>query len=552
VIVAALRPLASLLAVAVFAAACAALPGSPSAARPRLVVFLVFDGLPQRQVIAYRDQFAQDGLGRFLDRGAWFSDAHYGHAYTVTASGHAAMLTGAYPHRTGIIGNEWRDPATGELTYCTGDPLATFIGHRTNKLDGTSPRKLRVETLGDVLRAADARSRVIAISGKDRSAILLAGKAGTAYTYMSQTGQFASSTFYMKEHPAWVSAWNAAKPADRYFGVQWKPLLADAAYARSLPGGQAWYAKGGSLPKTMGEGHGSPGPLFYDALQSSPFADALALDFARAAVEAERLGSGGATDILAVSLSGHDYVNHAWSAESRLSQDHLLQVDRLIEGFFRELDRTVGKDNYVAVLTADHGFMPAPEHSKSLGRDAGWQSGSQTIARLNAGLAKRFGEGRWAVGFSASAVVLDSALIRDRQVERAALDEEARRLLLAEPGIAAVYTRAELDSGSRAGAPLFDAMRKAWHRELSGDLQVALKPNWMMASAGSAGTTHGSPHPYDTHVPILFYGPAWIAPGRIDSRVEVVDIAPTLAHILGLPPPSGSEGKPLPLGKLGN
>jgi arylsulfatase A-like enzyme len=173
------------------------------------------------------------------------------------------------------------------------------------------------------------------------------------------------------------------------------------------------------------------------------------------------------------------------------------------------------------------------------------------MSRLNAGLAKRFGDGQWAVAFSASTIVLNSARIRQGRVVRDELEEEARSLLLAEPGIAAVYTRHELDSGSRAGAPLFDAMRKSWHRELSGDLQVALKPYWMMASRGSAGTTHGSPHSYDTHVPILFYGPAWIAPARIDSRVEVTDIAPTLAQILGLPPPSGSEGRPLPLGTPG-
>ena len=155
---------------------------------PKLVVFLVVDGLPQRQVVAYRDQLAPDGLRRFLDRGAWFADAHYGHAFTVTAAGHATMLTGAYPHRTGIIGNDWRDRATGELEYCTGDTRYTYIGNKTSKLDGTSPKNLMVETVGDVLRRVDPRSKVIAISGKDRGAILPAGKTGTAYMYMSQSG----------------------------------------------------------------------------------------------------------------------------------------------------------------------------------------------------------------------------------------------------------------------------------------------------------------------------------------------------------------------------
>jgi hypothetical protein len=146
-------------------------------------------------VTALRDQFAADGFARFLDRGAAFGQAHYGHAYTVTAAGHAAILTGASPHRTGIIGNEWRDVATGQPVYCTGDASATYIGHRTGPMDGTSPRNLQVESLGDVLRQRDARSRVIAVSGKDRGAILPAGRRGTAYMYMAATGRFASTTW---------------------------------------------------------------------------------------------------------------------------------------------------------------------------------------------------------------------------------------------------------------------------------------------------------------------------------------------------------------------
>jgi hypothetical protein len=232
-------------------ASCAVAPAAPD--KPRLVVFLVVDGLPQRQVLAYRDQLAPDGLARFLDRGAWFANAYYGHAFTVTAAGHATMLTGAYPHRTGIIGNEWRDLNTGEPVYNTGDPTARYIGHKTNLLDGTSPRNLQAETVGDVLRRADPRSKVIGISGKDRGAILPAGKTGTAYMYMGASGQFASTTYYMKEHPAWVNAFNAQKPADRYFKTEWKPLLPEASYARSVPDSQPWFGpRGGKLPMMMG------------------------------------------------------------------------------------------------------------------------------------------------------------------------------------------------------------------------------------------------------------------------------------------------------------
>ena len=142
--------------------------------------------------------------------------------------------------------------------------------------------------------------------------------------------------------------------------------------------------------------------------------------------------------------------------------------------------------------------------------------------------------------------MLNKALIGERKVNARALAEDVRRLLLAEPGIAVAYTRADLESGSRRREPFFDAMRKSWNPERSADVQFALKPWWMMTSSTSV-TTHGSPHPYDTHVPLLFYGPKWVDPGRSDRKAEVADIAPTLARLLRIPPPAASEGKPLPL-----
>ncbi|MES2581922.1 MAG: alkaline phosphatase family protein [Pseudomonadota bacterium] len=521
----------------------------PKAKPPKLIVFMAIDGLPQRQVLAYQDQLAPDGFNRFLQRGSWFSNAHYGHAYTVTAAGHATMLTGAYPHRTGIIGNEWRDAQTGAREYCTGDTTATYIGHATDPLDGTSPKNLKVETVGDVLRRAYPQSKVIAISGKDRGAILPAGKTGTAYMYMGSTGQFASTTFYMQAHPAWVNTFNAAKPADRYFRSEWTALLSEAAYARSLPDNQPWFGlAGGRLPARFSAAEDTePGPNFYGSLLRGPFGDALTLDFARAALAGEQLGQDGAPDILSISLSGHDYVNHAFSAESRLSHDHVLHLDRLLQSFWQDLDARVGKDQYVVVMTADHGFMPNVEYSASLGRASGRVDGAQTLVRINQGLEKQFGPGKWIIGNSGFTLLLDKQLLASKGQDANAVADAARTLLLAEPGFAAAYTRAELLSGSRAAEPLFAQMRKAWHADVSGDVQYVLKPYWMFG--GRAVATHGSPYGYDTNVPILTYGPPWIGKGRVDTRVEVVDIAPTLASLLGIDPPATSEGRPLPVAK---
>jgi len=238
-------------------------------------------------------------------------------------------------------------------------------------------------------------------------------------------------------------------------------------------------------------------------------------------------------------------VNHAYGAESRLSHDHVLQLDRLLERFFRDLDATLGKNNYIVVLTADHGFMPNPEHSQALGREAGRVSPGQILAKLNAALAPQFGEGRWAVAMSGQAVAFDRALIADRGTDAAALADEVRKWLLAEKYVEAAYTRREIEDAGASG-PYLEQVRKSWYPERSGDVAVVLKPNWMYGSS-TGYTTHGSAHEYDTHVPILFYGPRWIKPARIEARVEVADIAPTLAKLLRIPAPSASEGTLLPL-----
>ena len=523
-----------------------AAPAAPDN-RPRLVVFIAIDGLPQRQVLNYRDQLAPDGFARFLERGTWFANAHYAHGFTVTCPGHATMLSGAYPHRSGIIGNHWRDAQTGATEYCAADTSATYIGHVTQPLDGTSPKNLKVETVGDRLRRASPQSKVIGISAKDRGAIMPAGKTGTAYIYMQRSGQFASTTYYMAQHPAWVNAFNAKRPADAYFRAEWKAVLPEAAYAESLPDNQSWFGPaGGALPmRYSAPDDTAPGPAFYSALIRGPYVDALTLDFARAAIAGESLGQRKAPDILAISLSGHDYVNHAFSAESRLSHDHVLQLDLLLQRFFADLDARVGKDKYVVALTADHGFMPAVGWTAQQGRPVGYIDSRQVLADLNLGLQSEFGPGNWVRGFSGASLLLNKALIAERGADANALASAARDLLLAQPGFGFAYTRQEMLSGRRAGAPYFDALGKAWHPAVSGDVQYAIKPHWMWGSRG-IGAIHGSPYAFDSQVPILLYGPAWIGKGRIDKPVEVVDIAPTLAALLGIAPPPTAEGHVLP------
>lgn len=538
----------TLLGVASLCLAQGSAPGTVAqvSAKPKLMVLIVVDGLPQRQLDSYRDQFAADGFARFMEHGVWFKNAHYDHAFTVTAVGHAVLLTGANPNRHGIIGNDWRDPQSAEAVYCTGDRSASYIGHATRALDGTSPKNLLAESVGDVLRRVDPRSKVIAISGKDRGAILPAGRDGVAYMYMGSSGQFASSSYYMSAHPAWVDAFNAARPADRYFKAAWSALLPPAAYERGVAGTPPWNPGGATLPIIFGNTtESAPSPRYYSSLLRGPFADALTLEFARAALVGEKLGQRDASDILSVSLSGHDYVNHAFGAESSLSHDHTLQLDRLLQAFFRDLDQAIGRDNYIVALSSDHGFAPTPEYRRRLGRQGERMAPTPMLARINAGLTQRFGEGAWVVALSASALLLDPALIERKKVDRQVLARAARTLLLAEPSVAAAYTREELLGGPRPTEALFEPMRKTWHAGRSGDVQFALKPEWMFGLGN--GATHGSPYADDSHVPLMLWGPRWVRAAAMPERVGIVDLAPTLAGLLGVAAPAQSEGKPLPI-----
>ncbi|MFZ6873583.1 alkaline phosphatase family protein [Undibacterium sp. Di27W] len=527
-----------------------ALPGYAveKPAKAKLLVVLVVDGLPQEQVVRYRDQFGQGGFRRLLDQGAWFSDAHQAHGVTVTAVGHTAVLTGAYPYQHGIIGNNWIDPVTLESIYCTEDKQHTYIGEETKPSDGTSPANLRVSTLGDELRYSNGEhSKVLTVSGKDRGAILLAGKTGTAYMYMGKTGNFASSTYYMKDHPQWVQQYQAAKPQDRFYGKEWRPLLPDAAYAADADDELVinQKEKDKRFPFVYTSKSGKPDADYYKDLYTGPYVDELTLDFARAAIEGEKLGQNpaGVTDVLGISLSSHDYVNHSFGPESRMSHDHLQRLDRMLANFFTYLDKRVGLDNTMVVLTADHGFPNVPEFAQSIKRDAQRLDSKKMTADLNQYLSEKFGQKDLVSKWSAPSFLLDYKMIEQKNLKREEVEKAAARYLLGLPGIADSFTRTQFENGNLPRTRIGTLVQRAWHKQRSGDIMVITKPYWYFGSEAH-GTSHGSPYIYDTNVPLILMGKPF-KPGAYGQYAEVMDIAPTLAHLLRVRPPSGSEGRVL-------
>ena len=518
---------------------------------PKLVVFMVVDGFPQEQLVKYYDLYARRGFKLLLDDGAWFSNNHYSHATTYTGVGHATLLSCAHPYKHGVVGNDWIDRKSRKRVYSTEDARYKYLDEETPEHAGTSPFNIKVTTVGDELMYANGRSKMIAIAGKDRSAIGLAGQLGTAYMHSTTTGRFITSDYYMKDYPDWWKKFYAGKPQDRYFGKQWTMLLPEEAYARSAPDDRPWTTNykglGTRFPHAISGGADQPNKSYYDAMLWTPYGDDLTLDFVKAAVEGENLGQNpaGVPDILAVSWTSHDYVNHLFGPESRQSQDQTVRLDRVLADLFDFLDRRVGLRNVVVSLSADHGFMNIPEFSSSRRLDAGRIDPEKMVADVNAALSAKFGDGKYIITWWNPNLYVDYDLIAARKLDKVAVENAAQEFLRSYPGVEAVYTRTQLETGQLPNTKLSKQVFLAWHQQISGDIVVMNKPNWyLFAKPKGYASTHGSPWAYDTNVPLAMYGGSWVKPGKFGDS-ETVDLGRTLAHILNVRPPNGCEGRVL-------
>ncbi|HTS17914.1 MAG TPA: alkaline phosphatase family protein [Verrucomicrobiae bacterium] len=515
---------------------------------PKLVLVITVDGLPQDQVLKYYDQLGDGGFKLLLKQGAWFDDAHQGHASTYTAVGHATILTGAYPYRHGIVGNDWWDRVAQKKMYCCADASSTLLGEPTEDNAGTSPRNLQVTTVGDELRVATGmQSKVLSVSVKDRGAIFTGGKTGMAYWFSKDTGRFVTSTYYAKEYPDWWKQFDAGKPQDKWLDKVWDPLFPADAYWQSMTDG---CASGLGYKLNIGLGARFPhylgGKKYYDELRWTPFGDDYTVEFLLTAIKAESIGRNprNVPDLVAVSFSCHDEINHLFGPESKQSQDDLLRLDKTLASLLAGIDQWVGLDHVLVTLTADHGFAHSPEfYENTLHFEAGRLDPDKLLASLNAALSKKFGDARYAVSWFNPTINLDQAAIAAKGLKREDVENAAAEFLRDYPGVHTVFTRTQLLNGTVPPTRFGLLAARSWNQQLSGDLLVIQKQGWYLFNeSGEYCTTHGSPWSYDTHVPLVFMGKDWIKPGEYGDPVEIVDLATTVSTILGIRFPSGAEG----------
>jgi predicted AlkP superfamily pyrophosphatase or phosphodiesterase len=549
------------------------LASAPARKRPRLVLLIVVDQFRYDYLDRFNDLFVPNGLKRLLRDGASWTGANYDHTPTYTAPGHATLMTGAWPAETGIVGNDWPDRESGRFVTSVTDPTATVLGGEAGDV-AASPRRLMTSTLGDELRLqTNDRSKVIGISVKDRSAILPAGRhANAAYWFNQRNGQMVSSNYYFNQLPAWVQGFNAARPADKYYGARWERLLPETEYLkRAGMDSPLWENIGNvagdtnAFPHTITGGAPSPDTNFYLALDYSPFSNDLLLSFTQQAMTNERLGEDEDVDVLAVSFSANDYVGHRYGPYSQEAMDVTLRVDRAIAALLDFVNARVGLQHTLVAFTADHGVAPIPEHANALGLPGGRVKGEDVLRAMRLGISARynpkstqpdptadyvqkFGERD---GFYNGNLYFNPVALKRDGVNLEELERTACEAAMTVPGINRCFTRTQLQSGAISPRdPIARRVLHGFYPRRSGDVVVVYEA-FKYLDTGFITATHGSPYSYDTHVPLILMG-AGLAPGQYAEAATPADIAPTLASILGVQPPSNTVGRILTEGMSGN
>lgn len=507
--------------------------------QPKLVLLIVVDQLRGDFRDQYGERLAGNGLRWLIDNGVHYREAHFAHGITSTAPGHLTIVTGAHPAVHGLVGNSWVDPETNRTVYCVEDPRHRLLGEATEDGDGVSPALARAQSIGDVLvEQSNRASRVFGVSLKDRGAILLTGQEGKAFWYSRRTGRFVTSNYYYPEEPLWLLEFNASQPGEAYRERPWRLLRKDADYRfidrDNQPWEQDYKGLGRVFPHDLAATSDYPA-----ALRFTPYADELTLDAVSALMRAEAIGEGAATDLLAISLSATDYVGHVFGPDSLEAEDNMFRLDRTIGALLAMIDQRVGLDRTLVILTSDHGIPSAPEYLTDNGNPVARIDTPAMIASLNAGLREAFEfDYDPILRFLNPSLFLDIRRLEADGIGLAQVERALARLALAEPGIEFAFASSDLARDIPAGPPERELARASIAADRAGQVYLVQEPGWHLhPDPRLHAAMHGSPHRYDTHVPIVVMGPG-IDPQTVNRAVGVESLAASIAGYLGLPAPS--------------
>jgi arylsulfatase A-like enzyme len=498
--------------------------GSAYNAHPKLVVVIIIDQFRADYLERYHDQFVQSGFRLFLEHGANFTDCNYNYVNTSTGPGHATLFTGAYSSGHGIMANEWWDAGKKDFVTSVEDKSTRLVGVAGNRT-GASPHNLLADTLGDELRlATQGQSRVFGVSLKDRASVLPAGFAGNgAYWIDQKTGAWVTSTYYRSELPAWAEAINKSGRAEKLFGLEWKD-------------------KSGRVLRTTKKT--AEETSFYELVGPTPYSVDYELDFAKELIRQEKLGTGPATDLLSVSISANDVLGHDVGPDTPEMHAMALALDERLAGFFQFLDKQVGLSNVWLALSADHGVAPAPGAAQRLHIPATGMNSDEMVKKLNASLSARLSSG--ALRNYVRDLVYPLAYVNEDAFAALKMSEEDAERAVGEALVQVVpmrgyYTRSQL---ARGEAPNTELGAKYLHSYSPHGGWYVMGIPTPFTIGYETGTSHATPYTYDTHVPLAFYGSAFRL-GTYRAHAEPVDLAATLASLLGINAPTHAIGRVL-------
>ena len=514
--------------------------------RPKLVVGVVVDQMRWDYLYRYQERFGDNGFKRLMREGFNCENTMLNYIPAVTAIGHTSIYTGSVPAIHGIAGNDFH--IDGKQTYCTDDAAVATVGSNSDA-GKMSPHNLKVTTIGDELHlATNYRSKVISVSLKDRASILPGGHtADGAYWFDAETGNFITSTYYRKDLPGWLKQFNDRQLAKHYLSQDWETLYPTESYKNSTADNNSYEnpfpgADTPTMPVATSKLMDSEG---LGLIRNTPYGNTLTIDLALAAIDGERLGNRGETDMLAVSLSSTDYIGHQFGTYAIETEDTYLRLDRDIARLLAALDQEIGKGEYLLFLTADHAAAHNFKFLTDKGIPAGGWDIEKTKAALNSHLKAEFKTDCNLVSGLLNYQIfldnekIDSLGISKKNVVAAAIDYIKRG--------EGVYCAVEQENAGTATlpSPIKDRIVNGYYPGRSGEIQIIMQPGWYgLESEATGGTDHGVWHPYDTHVPLIFFG-SGINPGATFTPVEITDIAATVCALLHIQMPDGCLGKPV-------
>ena len=513
--------------------------------RPKLVVGIVVDQMRWDYLYKYYDRYGSGGFKRLLSEGFTCENMMINYVPSVTGVGHSSIYTGSVPAIHGIADNYWIDQLSGKGVYCTDDSTVQSVG-TNNNTGKMSPGNLLVSTVTDELRiATNFQSKVVGVSLKDRASILPAGHAANAaFWFDDSTGSFITSTYYMKALPRWALQFNKSQPVNTLIKKGWNTLYPIDTYQNSESDSQVYEGKfegetTSSFPHKIDEIYARNKGSF----RTTPFGNTLTLDFAKQAIDGYELGKGKATDFLTINCASTDYVGHMFGPNSIEVEDTYLRLDKELEKFFLFLDSKIGKGQYTVFLSADHGAAHNAGYMQKHKLTFGLANVNVVTNSLNKLLEDKFGVKELIRPEIGDQVDFNMQKINSQHLDFDAIRKTTTDFLQQQPGILYAIDMTKIGEAP-IPEPLKTMLINGYNSRRSSPLRIVLYPGAATGEIGR-GTGHGTLHPYDTHIPLLFMG--WgIHHGSSTATVHITDIAPTIAALLHIQMPNGNIGHVIP------